>query len=69
MTKQEQINRLTQKLLDCGYRSSQVKQIISEASENTTTAASSSQQEELIIEALQSYVEFGIKCKKKGARD
>lgn len=66
LTKQEQIEQLTQKLLDCGYHSHQIKQVINEALEG---AAAGSSREELIIEALKAYLEFGIKCKMKGSRN
>ncbi|QDR81168.1 hypothetical protein [Sporomusa termitida] len=65
--KQEQIKQLTQKLLACGYHSSQIRHIISEAVESGTADTGSSQ-EQLIIEALESYVEFGSKCKRTGNR-
>jgi hypothetical protein len=65
--KQEQIKQLTQKLLACGYHSEQIRHIISEAVESGAPDADSSQ-EQLIIDALESYVEFGSKCKRTGTR-
>ncbi len=66
--KHQEIEKLTRKLLDCGYHSEQIKQIISEAIESGTTDTGSSQ-EQLIMDALESYVEFGIKCKMTGTRE
>jgi uncharacterized membrane-anchored protein len=68
LTRQEQIERLTQQLLGCGYHLHQIKQIINEAIENAATEAGRSQ-EELVIEALEGYLEFGMKCKMKRTRE
>jgi hypothetical protein len=63
MMKQEQIEGLTQKLLNCGYRPSQIREIISDAIGSDTTA-NNDFQEQLIIDALESYVSFATKCQK-----
>ncbi|WP_144350883.1 hypothetical protein [Sporomusa termitida] len=65
MTKQEQINQLTQKLLDCGYHAEQIKHIVREALEDDTGDA----QEDVIIAVLETYLSFGIKCKRQGPRE
>jgi len=62
--RRQQIEQLTQQLLDCGYRSSQIKRIISEALEAEAEAGSS--REALIVQALEEYLAFSIKCKGKG---
>lgn len=61
--KHQKIEQLTQKLLDCGYYPYQIKQIISDAMESDTTDTGISK-EQLVIDALESYVEFGAKCKR-----
>ena len=63
--KNEQIERLTRQLLDCGYHSGQIKQIINEAAERVTE--SGNLQDE-IIAALEHYVEFSMKCRRSGNR-
>jgi hypothetical protein len=63
--KHEQIKQLTDKLLACGYHPDQIKQMISEAMECGITDKDNPR-EELIIAALESYVEFGSKCKMTG---
>lgn len=59
----ERIEALVRQLLDLGYHSGQVRQIINEAAENATEKGSS---EERIIDALESYVSFASKCRRNG---
>ncbi len=60
--KNQQIEKLNQILLSCGYHPEQIKQIITEALESAPVTTDSSR-EQWIIEALESYVEFATKCK------
>lgn len=61
----ERIEKLTRQLLDLGYHSGQIKQIITEAVES---AAESGSPEERIVDALESYVSFAIQCCRSGSR-
>ena len=61
--KQQKIEALTGKLLDCGYHAEQIRHIVSEALES---AAAGDSQENVIIEALEEYLAFGVKCRMTG---
>ncbi|TWH49150.1 hypothetical protein [Sporomusa sp. KB1] len=63
--KHQKIEQLTQKLLDCGYYPYQIKQIISDAMESDTPTDTGISKEQLVIDVLESYVEFGAKCKRE----
>lgn len=61
--KQQKIEALRGKLLDCGYHAEQIRHIVSEALESAATGDSP---EDVIIEALEEYLVFGAKCKMTG---
>lgn len=61
--KRRRIEILTRTLLDYGYHSNQIQYIIDEARESSADAAS----EDVVMEALESYVEFATKCKNTGS--
>lgn len=62
--KHRKIEALTCTLLDYGYHSQQIKQIVNEARESSHAGKIP---EDAVIEALEAYVEFATKCKNKGS--
>lgn len=60
--KNQQIEKLTQMLLACGYHSEQIRLIITETLDSLPAEGSHSR-EQSVIEALEGYVEFATKCK------
>ncbi|CQR74498.1 hypothetical protein SOV_26060 [Sporomusa ovata DSM 2662] len=60
--KHEKIEELTKKMLACGYHDDQIKHILRDTIENNLDD-DGSLQEKLIIDVLESYIEFGTKCK------
>ena len=61
---QRKIEKLIQTLLDCGYHEEQIDRIIRETAEDGATAGNL--QEERIRDVLAEYVNFAVKCKKRG---
>ncbi len=59
----ERMETLVRQLLDLGYHSGQVKQIIDEAAKE---AKESDNPETWIIDSLESYILFAAKCRKNG---
>ncbi|WP_371372129.1 hypothetical protein [Sporomusa aerivorans] len=63
MSESQDIQALIMKLSDLGYKSFQIREIINECIETQDLQFLTSAQEAELIDTLQNYVDFAIKCR------